>query len=411
MSYMRMGEISEDDFSYLDYLFKEYIPSYDEIWLFGIGKYALAFTRYLKTCGINVDGYVVSNGRISDERNQSVEGKRIYTISEFVKYREKMCGELLIALLMTIHSKYLGEVYPYLMKLGKDCMLIKTAYLEYALEHCGEIHEIILSIPLTEFCQGISCYGCSSCVPIVNGKYLYNFEQFCTDMDKIHRLIGVRVKGINFTGGDVFLYPQLIEAVEYTRNLYRKELINFSINGVLLSKQTEEFWRRLGKCNVELNWTLYPIKYDCLEDTMNIITKIDGIKLYINGDSSGEGKNSWRLPYSLEKQNQYDWLFCRHHKCSANLLMMYENTLGVCHPHRGLIHLERRFGDRLTDEFKREIIRFNEEMLRVDKIKNENEILEYMRKRPSMCDYCALRERKNMGKWIPSNGKFEEWFV
>lgn len=34
-----------------------------------------------------------------------------------------------------------------------------------------------------------------------------------------------------------------------------------------------------------------------------------------------------------------------------------------------------------------------------------------MRRRPSMCDYCALRERKNRSKWIPGNGKFEEWFV
>lgn len=404
MSLVGIGEIGEKDFEFLDYLFNEYIPFYDEIWLFGTGKYASAFTRYLQTCDINVDGYVVSNTNY-----KNIQGKRILSINEFKKYKNTRGSK--IALLLTIHSRYYGEVYPYLMTLGKDVCFIKTAYLEYAQEHCGEIDDIILSVPLTEFCQGILCYGCTSCVPVIEQKYSYNFEQFCTDMTKIHSLIGLKIKYINFTGGDVFLHPRLIEIVEYTRNLYKNIPINFSINGVLLSKQTKEFWHRLGKCDVDLNWTLYPIQYPDLEETMNVITKINGVRLNIIGDSSGEEKNSWKLPYSFEKQNQYDWLFCRHHKCSNNVLIMYQNTLGVCHPHRGLIHLEKKFGDKFTEEFKNAITKFNEEILKINEIENKDEIVEYMRKRPSMCDYCALRERKNMGKWLKSEGKFEEWFV
>ena len=50
-------------------------------------------------------------------------------------------------------------------------------------------------------------------------------------------------------------------------------------------------------------------------------------------------------------------------------------------------------------------------ILVINKIKDKKEIFEYMKKRPSICDYCALRERKNMGKWISSKGQFEEWFV
>lgn len=406
MSYMGIGEIGKVDFDFLDYFFKEYIPSYNEIWLFGTGEYSRAFTRYLNICGVKVAGYVVS-----DIKSNLIKDKKILSIKEFKKYR-KMLGEgYKISLLLTIHSRYYGEVYPYLMTLGKDVCFIKTAYLEFAKEHCGEIKDIILSISLTEFCKGILCYGCTSGVPIVKGKYLYDFKQFCLDITRIYELVGENIKCVNFTGGDVFLHPQLIEIVEFTRRLFKNQLINFSTNGVMLSEQTDEFWYRLGKCNVELNWTLYPIAYSDLERTMEIISKIECIKLNINGDGSGEDKNSWKIPYSFKKQNVYDWLFCRHHKCSNNVLMMYENTLGVCHPHRELVHLERKFGHKFTEEFKTAVSQFYNEILVINKIKDKKEIFEYMKKRPSICDYCALRERKNMGKWISSKGQFEEWFV
>ena len=343
-------------------------------------------------------------------RGGGIGGKKVLSIVEFRNYK-KQYPERKITLLLTVHNQYYGEIYPYLMTLGKDICFIKMAYLEYANEHCGKIDNVILSIPLTEFCQGILCYGCTSCVPIVEGKYSYNFKQFCTDITRIDNLIGTNIKCINFTGGDVFLHPQLIDIVEYTRNLFKDKLINLSINGVLLTKQTEEFWYRLGECGVELNWTLYPVEYPDMEQTMDMIKQIKGIKLNINGDSGGEEKNSWKLPYSFQKQNVYDWLFCRHHKCSNNLLIMYENTLGVCHPHRALVHLERKFGDKFTEEFKNAIAKFNAEILRVDEIENKNTIFEYMTKRPSMCDYCGLRERRNMGSWLKSKGEFEEWFV
>lgn len=64
MSLIGMGEIGKKDYEFMDYLFKEYIPSYNELWLFGTGKYALAFTKYLSTCGISVDGYVTSEGGV-----------------------------------------------------------------------------------------------------------------------------------------------------------------------------------------------------------------------------------------------------------------------------------------------------------------------------------------------------------
>lgn len=160
-----------------------------------------------------------------------------------------------------------------------------------------------------------------------------------------------------------------------------------------------------------LNWTLYPVNYENMENTVVLIEKIGGIELHINGDSTGEDKSSWRLPYTFEKQRRYDWLFCKLHKCGNNLLTMYEDTLSVCHVNRALPILEKRFCDKIPDEFRSAAKRFRANQLRISELKYEKEILEYMSERPDMCDYCSLRKRMSMNKWLVSKGQFEEWFV
>ena len=64
----------------------------------------------------------------------------------------------------------------------------------------------------------------------------------------------------------------------------------------------------------------------------------------------------------------------------------------------------------LSDSFI-ESVDYKKHVLTIDKIKNCEEIYDFMAKRPILCDYCAIRERHSMGKWLSSHGKFEEWFI
>lgn len=66
---------------------------------------------------------------------------------------------------------------------------------------------------------------------------------------------------MNFTGGDVFLHTELIEMIEYARKLYPHVLIDLSSNGVSFDVPDDNFWVRAGNVGIEINWTLYPIKY------------------------------------------------------------------------------------------------------------------------------------------------------
>lgn len=160
-------------------------------------------------------------------------------------------------------------------------------------------------------------------------------------------------------------------------------------------------------------WTLYPIEYADMEEVLIKIARMDGIKLFVQGDAGGEEKNSWKLPYTFQKQNTYDWLFCTHHKCGNNVLIMFENTLATCQAMEGPEFLLERFLEKkeIPQHFIDVYNKFRNNALKIDCIESEEEIVSYMQKRSLMCDYCALRERKNMGAWLPSKGNFSEWFV
>ena len=402
MSYMGMGAITDKDFEELDYLIEDYLPKKEEIWLFGTGRYAQAFYEFLKTCDIKITGFVVSKV----EEQCPFSSEPIISIEELrERYKEKN-----LTVLLTVGGNYYGEVYPQLMFLGDDLYFLKSTWKEYAVDRCAT-DDIILSIHITDFCYGIACYGCGVGSPIAE-KNIYEMEQFKKDNYKIKELLGERIKRMCFTGGDVFLHPQLLEMTEFIRTLYPDIEISFLINGILIEKQSDEFWKRMGKCRVRFEWTLYPIKYPDLAKRMKEIETLSegGVLFTIIGDSMDEDKTSWTLPFSFHKQKKQDRLFCCFHKDNKSVLQLRSGKLAVCYPAMLLPQLHKKFKENLTDEFMKntaqELI-----SLDVDNIKSPEEIYEFMKKRHTVCDYCAIRERKSVGKWMRSRGEFSEWFV
>lgn len=168
-----------------------------------------------------------------------------------------------------------------------------------------------------------------------------------------------------------------------------------------------------GGGGVTLYWTLYPIAYPDYESTVERI-KILGegkIHIFVQGDSTGEGKSSWKIPFDMKKTSErYDWLFCRLHKDNHNMLIVRDGTIRTCFAVRLFENLENRFGNRMTDKFKN-CGKSAENYLRLSNIQSEEEIVQFMRKRIALCDYCALRERHSLEEWMPSRGDMTEWFI
>ncbi|MCR5416434.1 MAG: radical SAM protein [Pseudobutyrivibrio sp.] len=400
MSYMNMNEIGEKDFEKLDMLFEEVIPNAEEIWLFGNGKIARAFDKYLQICDVKINGHVVSD----DIHRNSTENNTI-TLKEFKERYKKGKTKLFL----TIDSCYYSEILPKLLFLEDDLIYLNKVWKQNVLDRCGDVENITIIVPVCDFCAGIKCYGCTVAAPLSKSG-MYNFDDYKKDLMKLKNLCGDNIQHINFTGGDVFLHPKFVEFVEYARDLFPRVFFSCSTNGVLFNTQQDDVWRRLGKCNITLNWTLYPVKYKDIEATVEKIDKLSEsqINLQIIGDALDEDKNSWKIPYTFKKQKKYDWLFCRFHKDGHQCLTMRDGKLACCFSMRRVKLLEDNFKGYFTEEFEQSTKNISLDLYEI----NDPEFLyEWMQQRLDICDYCSIRERKSLGKWVPSNCDVTEWFV
>lgn len=359
-----------------------------------------------------MEGFVVSDPSSCTEL---FCGKKVISREAFRNYYKEVKGKRKIGLLLTVNSKYYGELYPALMYLKEDLYMPKQLYMQYAYEHCGNVisgEGIELSIPIIDYCKGISCYGCTAGAPVAEKKK-YEFPQFKRDIYDMYHILGDKVNRINLTGGDVFLHPNLAEMTEEIRKLYPEAFISFSVNGIGFDQQEDSLWKRLGECGVTLFWTLYPISYPDYGDTFEKIKRLGKgrIIIYVQGDSGGEGKSSWKIPFNRKKKSEkHDWLFCRLHKDSHNMLILRDGTVRTCFAVRLRDNLERRFEDKIGEALKDNRGEKGNYMKIAD-IHSSEEILNFMRKRIPLCDYCALRERHSMGKWMPSRREISEWII
>lgn len=394
MGYMSMDTISLADFDAMDNLFECFIPAHQEIWLFGAGVFGKAFYYYLKECGVKATGFVVS-----DLASKSIVGNDSILLLNIEQFKRHYIEKRGRGLILTLDEKYYDEILPRLMFLGEDLYFLKKKYKQLALERCGERDKFkALIFRLADHCN-FSCYSCATASPVAE-KEIYEYEAFARHIEKLSKLFEDSVKRITFTGGDVFLNPRFLDFIVLARKMFPASEITFTTNGIDFYKQDNLFWKTLAENEVIARWTLYPVKYKNYADTIDKAKKF-GVNLLIGGDRVGEDKTSWRMPFSIKgKQKKHDFLFCPFHRECATI------ANGIYYPcvvPGVLKHFKKYFGI--------DIPLHEGDFLDINKINSVKEIEDWLKRRPPVCDYCALRERRSMGEWMPSKRDRSEWFL
>lgn len=395
-----MGEITQEDFAAMDDLFENFIPMHKSVWLFGNGDFGTAFYRYLQECGVTASGFVVSNPKTS----RTEDGISVLSIKDFRQLYE---NERSIGLILTVDEKYYDEILPNLMFLGDDLRFLKRKYKQLAFERCGDTKKFrLLSFHIADKCN-LACYGCTAASPIAKKSIIYSYETFSCDIQKLSDLFGNNIENIYFTGGDVFQNPHFLEFIKLSRNLFPDSKISFSTNGLAFHKQEDSFWRILGENKVLVYWTLYSVIYKKYEETIEIAKKYN-VNLLVIGDAANEDKTSWRIPFAMRKnQKVHDFLFCSFHRKCAVIANGY--YLPCCAP-RMVKHIKNYFeiDIPLTEAV---CVGGGGDFMDLRNVNKACEIENWLKKRPPLCDYCAIRQRYSMGKWLPSGCKKEEWIL
>lgn len=255
----------------------------------------------------------------------------------------------------------------------------------------------ILHIHLADHCN-LDCRGCDNFSPIAPAVFA-DVSTFENDCKQISKLCGDKIDEIQLLGGEPLLHRQIVDFIEIARKYFPNNKIVIISNGVLIPRMKADFWETCRKNNIEIIVTKYPIKLDF--DAIRNKAESENIKFSFYGNTEKIDKTMQCTPLDLEgKQNGKDsFLRCsRANRCVA----MDNGKMYTC----SLIPYVKYF----NTQFNKDLKITNKDYLDIYKVKNADEILDFLCKPMPFCRYCNIKgtiydigygiSKKEISEWI-----------
>lgn len=120
-------------------------------------------------------------------------------------------------------------------------------------------------VQLVDHCN-LDCRGCEHFAGLCRERFA-DLAEFETDMQHMANLFS-RVRQIHLIGGEPLLHPKVLDFCKIARATFPESRIYLRTNGVLLMRQSEEFWSALAASKITLLVAPYPIGIPELEITL-----------------------------------------------------------------------------------------------------------------------------------------------
>ncbi|MDD5675864.1 MAG: radical SAM protein [Chitinivibrionales bacterium] len=156
------------------------------------------------------------------------------------------------------------------------------------------------AVPIVEHCN-LKCRFCDHFAPLAEQEFA-DIKIFEKDFARLSELLNAKVDFISLMGGEPLLHPQLNDFLYIARKYFPKTELRIVTNGILLLKQTEDFWKACKDNSIIIVNTKYPIPLDF--DKIKEEAKKHDVKFEHYGDSEDVLKTSTKTPLDLKgKQN------------------------------------------------------------------------------------------------------------
>ena len=252
---------------------------------------------------------------------------------------------------------------------------------------------LAVAINLADNCN-LNCKGCLTFSTLVeNPNYLDN-EIFKRDMKRLGELCNKNISGMNLTGGEPLLNPNISEICNISRE-HSTGRIEIRTNGLLLDSQPADFWEACRKNNIEIAVSSYPIKVN--RSKINEIAKFHAVKVfYLERDKT----NQWsKFVLDIDGKQDYKKSF---YNCPHRCNLLHNGNIGVC----AMVFTIERF----NNYFKKNLIVDKNDYINIYKAQSIDEILKFLSKPIKLCRYCNI-QKSNYYKdeWGISKHLIEEW--
>jgi len=256
-------------------------------------------------------------------------------------------------------------------------------------------NKLRFQINIVDHCN-LNCGGCTAFSPVAEEKYM-DIKVFERDCARLSELTGGKMELIDLLGGEPLLHPEIKKIMEIAREYFTIGDINIVTNGILLKKMPDDFWFCCHENKINIIISGYPIKLD-IDDYKNTADK-NGVKLTIRG-STNDIKIWNKVPIDINgKQDPVkNFRICYGANFCINL---EEGKLATCPIPFVIKHFNKYFNKNIPVTEK--------DYIDIFKVKNIDEIYNFLSKPAPICAYCDLKGIVYGIKWAVSRKDISEW--
>ena len=250
-------------------------------------------------------------------------------------------------------------------------------------------------VHITEHCN-LNCRGCNHFSPLAEKQFL-SLDTFEKDFQRMASLTNSEVEFINLLGGEPLLHPELLSFFPIARKLFPNTRIQLVTNGILLQKQTEDFWQACETHKITICITNYPIEINrCFVEEKARMHCID----IIYWDAHEERKLSWFFPFDLsgKKDSQINFIKCH---AANHCIFLREGKLFTCVIPPNVLHFNKFFNQNIEVCEK--------DFIDIYKAHSIDDVLSFLAKPIPFCRFCNVENRKYDLVWKTSSRCIEEW--
>ena len=354
-----------------------FVRNHKKIYIFGEGKIGTAVAHYFRQSGFRFDGCVTSDDM------------------EWMKsdYSQNPYG-----IVMGVGDGLFFEILPVLYRFmhDKDIFIPSSDVREnmgnaFSIDYARENFWINI---FTESQCNLNCKSCSTFAPVCkSGRY--EVDQLKKDLLRIKALNIPKINFINFTGGETFLHPQLLELFSCARKLFPEIPMNCYTNGLKILSVEDSYLSAIHEWGITLIITEYPLPGLHLEEAYQ---RLDRLGVSYNVIYSEGQKYFSKRPLDFTKSTpKYKYYMCPRYKM-CDSLFLYKGKFYKC--------IYAFMSNAFNQAFGTSLITQREDYLDIYKIKPDD-IYQYMISRIPYCGYCSPIEE--LVPWGISEKRIEEW--
>lgn len=350
--------------------------------LFGAGNEGVCAVSILRDKGINPECFC-------DNYKEGIERKTGLPIILTNRIMEDYAD----ATIVVTAIGYMDSILAGFDKLGvsKDRIVV-----DFKAHLYKQPHLMYFELNIVDHCN-ISCLGCSHFSPIAE-KRVSPVEEVKNDLCRMSELTNQNVDEIHILGGEPLLHPDLLEILTVSRESFPNSVISLITNGVLLLKQDDSFWSVCADNQITIEVTKYPMSIDY--ETMHQTCVDKGVEFKFHSYTGKATKTLYKMP--LDENGTQDSIESFQNCTLANRwVALMDGKMYTCQTAPNVHHFDKKFGTSMHLEYG--------DYLDIYKVKNIDEILDFLAMPKPFCRHCKPNEVINDIPWQCSRQEKSEW--